>query len=85
MLKDKHIIYNDTKEHICSSLCGKVYISKVDQEGLEYINKNFFLLTQKQEDNYICAKYVSTDKENIPKSESVNPTLEDVFLYTYRT
>ncbi len=85
MLKDKHAIYNDTKEYICNSLYGKVYISKVDQEGLEYIKKNFFLLTQKQEDKFVHARYVSMHKDDIPNSESVNPTLEDVFLYTYRT
>lgn len=83
MLKDHHIFTHDTAEHICALLEGKVYELKIPQDNLPALEKEYLLLSMRQEGCFIHARFAA---ETLPPDGSVSaqPNLEDVFLYVYQ-
>jgi len=83
MIKDKKILYKDTLKNICKILEGMVYETKVEFDEVPSFRNKYFSLSEKQEDDKMKVRFISEDKpEN--SWDSVNPSIEDVFLYVYK-
>jgi ABC-type multidrug transport system ATPase subunit len=83
MIKDKKILYKDTLKNICKILEEMVYETKVEFDEVPSFRNKYFSLSEKQEDDKMKVRFISEDKpEN--SWDSVNPSIEDVFLYVYK-
>ena len=83
MIKDKKILYKDTLKNICKILEGMVYETKVEFDEVPSFRNKYFSLSEKQEDDKMKVRFISEDRpEN--SWDSVNPSIEDVFLYVYK-
>lgn len=83
MIKDKKILYKDNYKNICKILEGMTYETKVDFNEISNFRDKYFSLSEKQEDDKMKIRFVSEDKLD-DSWESVNPNIEDVFLYVYK-
>lgn len=83
MIKDKKILYKDSINNICKNIQGMVYETEIDFDAASNFRKQYFSLSEKQEEGKMKVKFICKGK---PDSEwkAVNPSLEDVFLYEYR-
>ncbi len=82
MIKDKHLYKNDTVTSICSEIEGKIFETTVADKDYEEFERNYFVLSARQEHNGMTVR-LYTDKPEANFKECV-PNLEDVFLVTYR-
>lgn len=83
MIKDKKILYKDKLKNICKILEGMVYETEVEFEEVSHFRKKFFSLSERQEGDNMKIRFISNEKfEN--SWNSVEPTVEDVFLYVYK-
>lgn len=83
MIKDKRVLYKDKLKNICKILEGIVYETKVEFEEVSNFRKKFFSLSERQENDKMKIRFIS--KEKLESSwNSVEPTIEDVFLYVYK-
>ena len=83
MIKDKKILYKDTLKNICKILEEMVYETKVEFDEVPSFRNKYFSLSEKQEDDKMKVRFISEDRpEN--SWDSVNPSIEDVFLYVYK-
>ncbi|EOU1112315.1 ABC transporter ATP-binding protein [Clostridium perfringens] len=83
MIKDHKILYKDSIENICSTLEGMVYETSMTFEESKEFRKKYILLSEKQDGGIMKARFISQGN-NDEKWVSVNPNIEDVFLYQYR-
>ncbi len=83
MIKDHKILYKDSIENICSTLDGMVYETSMTFEESKEFRKKYILLSEKQDGGIMKARFISQGN-NDEKWVSVNPNIEDVFLYQYR-
>ncbi|HAT4106928.1 ATP-binding cassette domain-containing protein [Clostridium perfringens] len=83
MIKDHKILYKDSIENICSTLEGMVYENSMTFEESKEFRKKYILLSEKQDGGIMKARFISQGN-NDEKWVSVNPNIEDVFLYQYR-
>lgn len=82
MIKDKHLYKNDTVTSICSEIEGKIFETTVADKDYEEFERNYFVLSARQEHNGMTVRlYTGQPEANF--KECV-PNLEDVFLVTYR-
>lgn len=83
MIKNKQILYKDNLKNICKILEGKVFETKIDFHESSNFRNKYFSLSERQEDDEMRIRFVS--EANIDNSwQSVNPSIEDVFLYVYK-
>ena len=60
-----------------------VYETKVEFDEVPSFRNKYFSLSEKQEDDKMKVRFISEDRpEN--SWDSVNPSIEDVFLYVYK-
>ena len=83
MLKDKHVLYNKSREDILNILKGKVFETNISEEDMQEFSEHNFILVQRQEADGIVVRFVC-DGEVKKEYIEVKPNLEDVFLYTYK-
>lgn len=83
MIKEGKILYKDTLKNICKILDGMVYETKIDFDQVSNFRRQYFSLSEKQEDEKMKIRFISEDNLN-DSWNSVNPNIEDVFLYVYK-
>lgn len=83
MIKEGKILYKDTLKDICKILDGMVYETEVDFDQVSNFRRQYFSLSEKQEDEKMKIRFISEDNLN-DSWNSVNPNIEDVFLYVYK-
>lgn len=83
MIKNQQLLYNESVENICATLDGAVYETSIKYEELESFRKNYTLLSEKQDKDNMIIRFIH---KGTPEEDwtSLNPQLEDVFLYEYR-
>lgn len=85
LLKDKKILKNEATGKITDMLKGKVFETRVPLRELEKWERDFLILSQRQEGKEVQIRFVREGE--IPPAQEMResePGLEDVFLYTYR-
>ncbi len=83
MIKDKKILYKDSLKNICKILDGMVYETKVDFDQVSDFRKQYFSLSEKQEDDKMKIRFIS-EKKLEDSWNALVPSIEDVFLYVYK-
>jgi ABC-type multidrug transport system ATPase subunit len=79
IFKDHKLLTNDSPAAICETLGGRVY----ETDESKNIPAGSLTLTQRQDGGKTVTRFAAeTDCGNI--AQSVNPNLEDVFLYIFR-
>ncbi|OWR31183.1 multidrug ABC transporter ATP-binding protein [Saccharibacillus sp. O23] len=81
LIKDRRLFAQDSPAAICRTLSGKVF----ETDAIEQIKTPRLLLTERQENGRTITRFAS--ERGIGDSgsvRSVEPNLEDVFLYVYR-
>ena len=79
MFKDHKLLTNDTPSAICEMLGGKVY----ETSDGAVIPKGSLHLTERQDGGKTIVRF-ACDGDCPASASSVNPNLEDVFLYIFR-
>jgi ABC-2 type transport system ATP-binding protein len=83
MIKNKKVLYKDSPKNICKILSGKVYEIEVDFDQVSNFRKEYFILSERQEDNSMKLRFISEEKKD-DSWTAVNPTIEDVFMHVYK-
>lgn len=83
MIKDKEVLYKDTLRNICKILDGMVYETKVDFDQVSDFRRQYFSLSEKQEDDKMKIRFISQEKLD-DSWQALSPSIEDVFLYVYK-
>ncbi|MEI5909698.1 ABC transporter ATP-binding protein [Bacillus spongiae] len=83
MIKDKHVLYKDSIQIICQQLEGKVYETEVEFEDVERFRRDYFSLSERQENGRMKIRFIAKTDEGLGWKQE-RPTLEDVFLYQYQ-
>lgn len=83
MIKNKEILYKDSLKNICKILDGMVYETKVDFDQVSDFRKQYFSLSEKQEDDKMKTRFIS-EKKLDDSWQALSPSIEDVFLYVYK-
>lgn len=82
LLKDRSVDYEGTAQALCTQMEGKVYEITIPDLALSTFEQTHFVLAQRQERNMVVVRFTGG---SIPMdAKLVAPTLEDVFLATYR-
>lgn len=82
MFDKSGIICNDTVDNICSELKGKIFETRTDEKALEEFEKNYMILSRRQEGRTVVVRFVDID-ESFDNAVEVEPNLEDVFIYKF--
>lgn len=82
LLKDHAISYIGSAVEICSSMDGQVFEITIPDTELDIFEQSHLVLAQRQERNKVVVRF--TEGTVPPEAKTVAPTLEDVFLTTYR-
>lgn len=82
MIKDKGILSCGTVGQLCAQARGSVFEIKLDNRQLDAFEKDHYILLRRQEGNDTVLRFVGGIVP--PEANAVEPTLEDVFLTTYR-
>lgn len=83
MLKDHTVCCNQEVDALCESLRGMVYETRILERELPLWEARCEVLSQRQEGNELVLRFVGEAPDR-KKCVLCNPSLEDVFLYTYR-
>lgn len=83
MIKNERILYKDSIHQICQQLEGKVYETEMDFELVEPFRKEYFSLSERQENGRMKIRFIA-EKQFDDGWKKATPTLEDVFLYQYQ-
>lgn len=82
LLKDHAVAYEGTAQALCAQMEGQVYEIVIPDLELSTFEQTHLVLGQRQERNMVVVRFTGGD---IPAdAKTVTPTLEDVFLATYR-
>lgn len=82
LLKDHAVAYEGTAQTLCAQMEGQVYEITIPDLELPTFEQTHLILGQRQKRNMVVVRFTGGD---IPAdAKSVTPTLEDVFLATYR-
>lgn len=82
LLKDRAVAYEGTVQALCNQMEGKVYEITIPDLELPTFEQTHLVLGQRQERNMVVVRFTGGDIH--ADAKSVTPTLEDVFLATYR-
>lgn len=83
MIKNQQLLYNDSVENICATLDGAVYETSIKYEKLETFRKQYTILSEKQDRDNMIIRFIHKGEVETGWT-TLNPQLEDVFLYEYR-
>lgn len=83
MIKNERILYKDSIHQICQQLEGKVYETEMDFELVEPFRKEYFSLSERQENGRMKIRFIA-EKQFDDGWKKATPTLEDVFLFEYQ-
>lgn len=83
MIKNQQILIKDSVEMICKSLEGYVYETEIRYEDFDRFRNQYLIISEKQALDTIRVRFIEKGKREI-EWKSVDPNLEDVFLYEYR-
>ena len=83
MLKDHKVCCNEAAPILCEQLKGMVYETRILEKELEAWEGQCEVLSQRQEGHELVLRFVGKAPGNT-KCTLCKPSLEDVFLYTYR-
>ena len=81
MIKEKHLLKNDTVPNICKELYGKVFEQLINESEIQEFEQKRIILSMRQESEKMMVRYYSEEDNN---ARQCTPNLEDVFLVTYR-
>lgn len=82
LLKDRGVLYQGTVHDLCRNVQGSVYEIHLKNEQVSDFEKNHDVLVRRQQGDKVVLRFADG---TIPEQAySVDPTLEDVFLMTYR-
>lgn len=82
LLKDRAVAYEGTAQALCNQMEGKVYEITIPDLELPAFEQTHLVLGQRQERNMVVVRFTGGDIQ--ADAKLVSPTLEDVFLSTYR-
>ena len=82
MIKEKHLLKNDTVPNICKELEGKVFEKSINESEIQEFEQKRIILSMRQESEKMMVRYYSEEEDN--NARPCTPNLEDVFLVTYR-
>ena len=82
MIKEKHLLKNDTVPNICKELEGKVFERLINESEIQEFEQKRIILSMRQESEKMMVPYYSEEEDN--NARPCTPNLEDVFLVTYR-
>ena len=82
MIKEKHLLKNDTVPNICKELEGKVFEKSINESEIQEFEQKRIILSMRQESEKMMVRYYSEEEDN--NARQCTPNLEDVFLVTYR-
>ena len=83
MLKEKKILYNEPIEDITRKLEGMIFESCVEYDQVKEYELKYLVISERQDNNNVTIRYFCDD--GIPKDgKLVTPSLEDVFIVSYR-
>lgn len=81
-LKDKRVFLTGSAQELCRRLDGMVFETSVPDGEVDDFERTHFILSRRQEQGYVSLRFTGGE---VPAGTSpVAPTLEDVFLTTYR-
>lgn len=83
MIKNQEVLYKDTVSNICRKIDGLVYETEVNYEDTDQFRTTYLTLSEKQEAGSMHMRFLTTDTAK-PEWQSVQPNLEDIFLYIYQ-
>ena len=83
MLKDTHLYINDTVDRICRRMDGTVFEQAVAEMDFHDFQKEYHVLTARQENGYLQVRYSDPNGGTMEATECP-ANLEDVFLEVYR-
>lgn len=85
LIKD-HAVYCDTdRDSLCKILDSKVFEKTVPQQEADGFEKEYFILSKREEPGQTRFRFVCEEPGNLPpQAEPAVPGMEDVFLYVYR-
>lgn len=83
MIKNKEILYKDSLKNICKILDGMVYETKINFDQVSDFRKQYFSLSEKQEDDKMKIRFIF-EKKLDDSWQALSPSIEDVFLYVYK-
>lgn len=81
-LKDKCVLYRGSVNDLCTQVKDSVYEIVLDNDQIPVFGKDHYILVYKQQENSAVVRF--TDGPIPEQAHPVNPTLEDLFLMTYR-
>ena len=81
MIKEKHLLKNDTVPNICKELYGKVFERLINESEIQEFEQKRIILSMRQESEKMMVRYYSEEEDS---ARSCMPNLEDVFLVTYK-
>ncbi len=83
LIKKGKLLMLDTPAHIISDMAGKVFVSLISLDELPGAQKQYRISNIVNESDQIGVRIVSDTVPKYAKTTSVNPTLEDVYLYYF--
>ena len=83
MIRNHEVYCNSSVEELCAKLEGMVYETVIQEQALDGFEKNYPVVSQRQEGRSIAVRFISREKPEAGWSPC-KAGLEDVFLYVYR-
>lgn len=81
MIKDHKILYNNSVEDICSQLDTEIFELTISDAQFDKFTEKYQVLSHRYDGGTIKIRFAG---EAVPGAVPVKPTLEDVFLYSFR-
>lgn len=81
MIKDHKILYNNSVEDICSQLDTEIFELTISDAQFDEFTEKYQVLSRRYDGGTIKIRFAG---EAVPGAVPVKPTLEDVFLYSFR-
>lgn len=81
MIKDHKILYNNSVEEICSQLDTEIFELTISDAQFDEFTEKYQVLSRRYDGGTIKIRFAG---EAVPGAVPVKPTLEDVFLYSFR-
>lgn len=83
LLKSGELVLHNTCENLIKEVENKVYEVETDKEKLKYFQDNYRVSNLYHNGDKIVVRIVTDNRPEDCKTESVKPTLEDLYLYIF--
>ncbi len=81
-LKDHHVLTEETVQELCGRLDGRVFEASLHEGEIEEFERSHTVLARRQDGDSVTVRFTGGDAPT--DARAVTPTLEDVFLLSYR-